>query len=159
MKVLKNTLIIALLIATMFGFSGCGQKKKSITSDEFQSIMKSKNFIVENGKSQYASYPEITECYLSAPSDMSFTIEFYVLDSDSSAQNMFSKNKAIFEEAKEGSKSRFENSVSLANYSKYTLQVDDKYKAISRIDNTLIYVNTSARYKDDVSKILEELGY
>ncbi|MBR2744665.1 MAG: hypothetical protein IKE01_05165 [Clostridia bacterium] len=159
MKVLKNTLIIALLVATMFSFSGCGQKKKSITSSEFQSVMKSKNYIVQDGKSQYASYPEITECYLSAPTDRSFTIEFYVLDSDSSAQGMFAKNKSIFEEAKNSSKTRAESSISLANYAKYTLKVDDKYKVVSRIDNTLIYVDAPVKSKDEVSNILESLGY
>ena len=45
------------------------------------------------------------------------------------------------------------------NYEKYTLVVDGKYKLLSRVENTVLYLNIDDVYKDEVKKIVDELKY
>ena len=56
-------------------------------------------------------------------------------------------------------KTSIETNVELKNYSKYTLLSSGKYMVVSRINNTVIYVNADANYKDNIKNILDELGY
>ncbi len=47
----------------------------------------------------------------------------------------------------------------MKNYSTYSLTTNGKYKYLSRIDNTLIYIDASDDYKDAIKDIIKELGY
>ena len=52
-----------------------------------------------------------------------------------------------------------ETSVSMKNYSKYSLSTGGKFKVVSRIDNTVVYLNVDSNNKDAVRDLLDELGY
>lgn len=155
-KTLKVLFIIAICFTSLFCFSGCGKKKNAISADDFYSKMEKRNFVIKDSKSEYSSHNEIVRSYVAAPQDLSFQIEFIELDTESSAKNMFTSNQRIFQDT---SSSKLETSVSVANYSKYTVEVNGKYKVISRIDNTLVYVDADLKYKDNVNNLLEDLGY
>ena len=155
-KTLKILLVIIICLTSLFCLAGCGKKKTAKTADEFYTIMTEKKFVIKDSKSQYLSHNEIIRSYVAAPSDLSYQIEFLELDSDSSAKNMFASNQRIFQDT---SSTKVETNVSISNYSKYTLEVNGKYKVISRIDKTLVYVDADIKYKDDVNKLLDELGY
>ena len=71
--------------------------------------------------------------------------------------SFFNLNKDVFEKIKGNTAA--ETSVNLKNYSVYTLSTDSKYRVLSRIDNTVVYINVDKQYKDEVKGILEELGY
>ena len=155
-KTLRTLLIFAICLTSLFCLAGCGKKKTAKTADEFYTLMTEKKFVIKDSKSEYSSHNEIIRSYVAAPSDLSYQIEFLELDSDSSAKNMFASNQRIFQDT---SSNKIESSVSASNYDKYTIEVDEKYKVISRIDKTLVYVDSSIQYKDNVNKLLEELGY
>ncbi len=155
-KTLKILLVITICLTSLFCLAGCGKKKTAKTADEFYTIMTEKKYVIKDSKSQYLSHNEIIRSYVAAPSDLSYQIEFLELDSDSSAKNMFASNQRIFQDT---SSTKVETNVSISNYSKYTLEADGKYKVISRIDKTLVYVDADIKYKDDVNKLLDELGY
>ena len=155
-RTLKYVLTIAICFSALFSFTGCGKKKDTISAEEFYSMMEERNFVIKDSKSEYSSHNEILQSYVAAPPDLSFQIEFLVLESDSSAKNMFASNQRIFQSA---SNEKLENSVSVANYEKYTLESNWKYKVISRIDNTLVYVDAELQYKPDVNNLLGEIGY
>ena len=155
-KTLKTLLIFTICLTSLFCLAGCGKKKTAKTADEFYTLMTEKKFVIKDSKSEYSSHNEIIKSYVAAPSDLSYQIEFLELDSDSSAKNMFASNQRIFQDT---SSNKIESSVSASNYDKYTIEVDGKYKVISRIDKTLVYVDSSIQYKDNVNKLLEELGY
>ena len=70
---------------------------------------------------------------------------------------MFNTNKEDFISTKSSSHS--ETNISLKNYDKYSLSSADKFKTVSRIDNTLIYVNVDSSYKKEVVEYLKKLGY
>lgn len=159
MKKTKYVLISLLCIVTLLGFTGCGKNKTSISADEFCSIMEDKGFLTTDSTAQYATSNDISESYIAISSNYAYQIEFIVLDSDSAAQSMFSTNKSIFESEKNSSGSNANTFTELANYSKYTLLANGKYKVVSRIDNTLIFVNANSDYKEEINSILEELGY
>ena len=63
----------------------------------------------------------------------------------------------FFEKQKENTLA--ETNVNGKNYSKYTLSTGNKYKVLSRIDNTVIYLDVDNSYKEEVKNILGELGY
>ena len=44
-------------------------------------------------------------------------------------------------------------------YNKFVLSSDNQYKMLYRINNTVVYVDTRTKYKDDVLNVLKELGY
>ena len=155
-KTLRVLLVFTICLTSLFCLAGCGKKKTAKTADEFYTFMTDKKFVIKDSKSEYSSHNEIVRSYVAAPSDLSYQIEFLELDSDSSAKNMFASNQRIFQDT---SSTKIESSVSTSNYDKYTLEVDGKYKVISRIDKTLVYVDASVEYKDNVNKLLEELGY
>lgn len=155
-KTLSFILLIAISLTSLFFFSGCEKKKTALTADEFYSKMEKKNFVIKDSKSEYSTHNEIIRSYVAAPADLSYQIEFIELDSDSSAKNMFSSNQRIFQDT---SSPKIESSVSKSNYTKYILEVDGKYKVISRIDKTIVYVNADIKYKDDVNTVLNDLGY
>lgn len=157
MKKTKYLLVSLLCLMTVICFAGCGKNKKAISPDEFCTKMEKKGFITTDSTSQYATSKEITESYIAFSKGYEYQIEFVVLDSADAATRMFNQNKSIFESEKNGANSN--TSVELANYSKFTLLVNGKYKVVSRIDNTLIYINADSKYKDDITSILDELGY
>ena len=47
----------------------------------------------------------------------------------------------------------------MKNYSKYTLQSDNKYMVVSRIEDTVVYVKVDSKYKDQIKDLLKEIGY
>lgn len=157
MKKTKYVLVSLLCLVTVLCFTGCGKNKKSISADEFCSKMEDKSFITTDSTAQYATSKEINESYIAISKDYSYQIEFIVLDSDSSAESMYNHNKSTFES--ENPTKNVCTSTSLANYSKYTLLANGKYKVLSRIDNTLIYINADSSHKDEINSILDDLGY
>lgn len=42
---------------------------------------------------------------------------------------------------------------------KYTLSSNNKYMVVSRIANTVIFVNVGSQYKDTIQKLLKEFDY
>ena len=153
MKKLKLFLVVVFVTLTI---TACGGNK-AITSDEFKSKMESKNFTIYNTKSQFASYDQVKEALLAYNEEKDYKIEFYILDTKDSAKIFYKTNKENFEEEKEGLATT--TSVDLNNKNRYTQADSNTFKLISRIDNTVIYVNVNKEYKEDVSNILKELGY
>lgn len=157
MKKLKSIFTIVLCITCLLGFSGCGKKKTPITADEFCDKLESKGFVVSDSSYAYSQYKDISESYIAISPDYKYQIEFIVADSTSGATSLYNTNKSKFELGKGGySKNK---SVEMANYATYSLLSNGKYQVISRIDDTLVYVNVDEQYKDDVQSILSELGY
>ena len=159
MKKLKLLLLPVICLISLICFTGCGKDKTAISAKEFSEKLEDKDYIIQESTSQYSSNEEIIESYIALSEDYSYQIEFIILDSESDASSMYSYNKSRFETERENASSKAHSEVNLANYSKYTLTVNDKYKVLSRIDNTLIYINADSEYKDKIDSVLEDLGY
>ncbi len=150
---MKKLKILSLLLITLL-LTACGNKK-AIDSDKFKSIMRDNNYYVVNSKEQFSEYDYIVESYI-AESD-NYQIEFYILQDDMNAKAFYDYNKEIFD-AERTSISMY-TSVDFTNTNKYTLTLEDSYKVLSRINNTVIYVDVEKEYKNDINSILKKLGY
>ncbi|MCI9366125.1 MAG: hypothetical protein HFJ54_06250 [Clostridia bacterium] len=148
-----------LLIALLIGmFVGLGKTKTPITAETFKEKMEGKGYIVGDVIEQYQSYGYFKQAYIAADKDYSYQIEFYILEDDEYATAFYNTNKTIFENSKSSSGTA-ETNVNLKNNSKYTLSANGKYKVVSRIDNTVIFVNVDDNQRDTIKNILKELGY
>ena len=150
---MKKLKILSLLLITLL-LTACGNKK-AIDSDKFKSIMRDNNYYVINSKEQFSEYDYIVESYI-AESD-NYQIEFYIMQDDMNAKAFYDYNKEIFD-AERTSISMY-TSVDFTNTNKYTLTLEDSYKVLSRINNTVIYVDVEKEYKNDINSILKKLGY
>lgn len=159
MKKLKLLLVPIICLISLVCFTGCGKDKTAISAKEFSEKLEDKDYIIQESTSQYSSNEEIEESYIALSEDYSYQIEFIILESESDASSMYSYNKSRFEAEKEDSNAKAHSEVNLANYSKYTLIVNGEYKVLSRIENTLIYINADSEYKDEIDEALEDLGY
>lgn len=153
---IKSLFIGVFAIAAVLLLTGC-TNKTAISETDFKSKMEEKNFVVQDATYQFENYEYVKKALLAQKEDYSYQIEFYILDTITNAESFFETNKDIFEESK--SNGSTETSVSLGNNDKYTLSTDGQYKLISRIDNTMIYLNVAEENREEVKELVEELGY
>lgn len=151
MKKIKLLICMSMLLFV----TGC-LKKNLISCDDFTEILKDNSYTVTDISEQYTTYDYIKNVVI-AQSDDGFQIEFYVLESKDSAKKLFNNNLSKFESLKEGSST--EVSTNMINYSTYALTSGGYYMYISRVDNTLLYVNVDEQYKSEVKDIVKKLGY
>ena len=158
-KIIILIVIVIIVIIAILGvvFFNLNKEKTSITASSFYTTMSEKGYTVQDANNQFSDYDYIEQVYIAADKDRNYQIEFYELQDDSHATSFYNNNKSIFESSKENNS--VETNTELKNYAKYTLSSNDKYMIVSRIDNTVIYVDVDDDYKDTVKSILDELGY
>jgi len=155
-NVMRKICIISFMILLLLSLASCGKPKTALLADEFQSQVKEAGYAVVDISDQYPD--DAVEAVLIALNEEdNYQIEFYVVPTESQAITAFDENKDTFESEKGNSSSY--SSVSLSNYSKYTLTTNGQYYVISRIGNTFIYVLTTDTNKDAVNNTLKVLGY
>lgn len=152
-------ILIILMLALILGvtFAKLNKEKESITANEFLNNMTAKGYYVEDGTYQFYNYDFVNKVYLAIENNYNYQIEFYEFESDSNALDFYYNNKSIFES--QIGNAELHSEANLKNYSKYTLETDGKYKVVSRINNTAIFVNVDSEYKNEVKALLENLGY
>ncbi|MBP3799703.1 MAG: hypothetical protein ILA19_01850 [Bacilli bacterium] len=154
-KVFKKITIFAVLLCTIIVVTGCS--KKVITAENFKNTMDSKGYNVVDVTDQFASQGTMKKGYVALQKESKYQVEFFELETEVAAESMFETNKKRFEEMK-GSSSA-ETSVDGSNYSKYTLSTGGKFKVVTRVENTLLYLDVDKEYKDEVGTIIDNLGY
>lgn len=156
---MKKTTAIALvmvILCSMLCLAGC-KEKVSVTAEDYKNLMEAKGYTIADASEQFADYDEIAKVYIAVPGDGAYQIEFYELTSAEAAMRLFAGNKSIFEQF-EGNASTH-TSISAANYSNYKLTAGGYYKVLSRIDNTMIYIDAPVEFKDEIKTVLGEIGY
>lgn len=151
----RNIVLFVTCLLILLGVTGCGNKK-AISTSTFKSITEENNYITSDVTNQSISYEYVNEATV-AQSSEGFQIEFYVLDSESNAINMFNTNKDIFESYKGNTST--ETSSNIGNNTIYTLTSNGYYMHLCRVDNTLLYVRVLDSYKDSVKDIIKKIGY
>jgi len=150
--------IIIILIVVVAGialFTYFDQNKKPLTANEFSSIMENHNYIVSDVADQISEYDYVTSSYIASNNE--FQIEFYVFSNDDYALNFYTINKNNFGDYEDNTSTTTE--VNLGNCSRYSLTTISNYMYVSRIGNTVIYIDTPIMYQNNVKSILDELGY
>lgn len=154
MKKTKIALFAMLMITFMLALTGCS--KTAITADDFKAVSESHGLEIVDVTEQYAGYETFQSATVAMNSD-GWQIEFMVLTDERAAIGSFNANKEYFEDFKGNMSS--ETSTAIGNSASYTLTSAGYYMHVCRIDNTMVYVNVPADYKDAVKAVLDELGY
>ncbi len=157
----KALIIIGIIVVVLVGivfvsFNTLNKEKMPISADTFNTTMESKGYVMTDTTSQFAQYGNyMSKSYAAQKSG--YQIEFYELSSEENAISMYSTNKTKFESQK--SSVSASATASMNNYATYSLTTNGKYKYLSRIDNTLVYIDVDESYKDVVKDIMKEIGY
>lgn len=152
----SKILLLAMCVLMLVGcFTGCG-KKTAITDDDFRTIANDNGLSIIDATEQFPD-SLILETASIAKSDDDWQIEFYVLTDSKAATGMFNTNKENFENLK--GNASFQTSVAIGNHAVYSLVSNGTYMHVSRIDNTVVYVNEDAENKDAIDSVLKKMGY
>ena len=152
----KKILYVLTLMVVTVTLTGCGNKK-AITIDEYKDIMSTNSFVLNDAKNRISVNSNIKDIYIAANPKDNYQIEFYVLENVDTAKTFFSENKTRF--SKEVGKNKIETKSKKGNSEKYTVTSLGQYRLVSRIENTVIYLDTRESNKKKVDEILKELGY
>lgn len=161
-KHIKSLVSISLILIMIFALTGCGSlNRTAINTDTFISTAESKEYEVIDILEEYKDIEAIEKATVALKSEdgenILYQIEFYELDAADSAMLMFNENKDLFES--KTSTAVMETTVNLGNFSKYSVISNGKYMVVSRIDNTIVFVDVDKEYKDTVNEFLEAIGY
>ena len=149
--------VVAVALLVVGGIFLFAPNKVALTSNDFKTRLEEKNYIVEDATYQSTDDDNINEMYIATSEDGAYKLEFYILENADYAKMFYNVNKEASEKAKGSSYSQ--SNISLKNYSKYSLSSNNKYKVISRVDNTVIYANVDDEYKEVIKDLLKEIGY
>ena len=155
-KIVILVVVIVILIgilALIITYARLNKEKESISALEFKEKMTDMGFVVRDATT---AYPELAEHIYLADNGF-FTVEFYDAEDEAGARYIYNTLEGNLESAKDGSYD--ETTVTFKNYSKRVLSADDKYFVISRIDDTVVYVEENSKHKSDIKDVLEQLGY
>lgn len=149
--------IVFIIVIVFFRISSNLYKEKTpVSANEFSSTMETDGYTVTDITSQLSQYESyVTKAYVAQKTN--YQIEFYEMSTEENAITLYNYNKSKFENQKTGTYTS--TNVDLKNYSIYSLTVNGKYKYISRIDNTIIYIDADEVYKNDIKNTIKELGY
>lgn len=151
-------IFMALVIGAVIGLvSFLNKEKDSITAEQFKQIMEQENYRVVDARDQVAQFDIVDQVYLAVDSKYNYRIEFYQLENGVVAAVFYNKCVSTLKETK-GS-SVIDSNISGRNYSKYTLETNGQYSVVSRINDTVAYINADSQYKDAIKNILDEIGY
>ena len=151
----KNYLIIFAVI--LFTLCGCSNKSKEVKGiDEFNEISVNNDFKVVDNMNSYENINYIDYATLAVIDDDS-NLEMVIYESVDYAKEV--QENQIENFASRKSTGATEKKDKGKNYYKYSLISNNRYMVSSRVENTLIFCNTSLSNKSNVDAILEELEY
>lgn len=163
MKKIKRILTIIIIVFCTFIMTGCGEKKV-ITAEHFINYMQEKGFdavdLIDN-----LSYPLTgakNACY-STNNAQNTTLSFIVFDNQENAKHYYESTVTDFASDANERYDTSEDDVKItdykkANYEKYILQTNHSYISVTRVDNTVLAVQTTAN-KKALMGYVDELGY
>lgn len=153
-----GVIIVLVIIITLLAVFVFAKDKTPLTAEDFKTKMEEKGYAVTEETNQYVSYDEnIKDVYIATSEEGTYEIEFYIINDVDYAKMFYNNNEEYFESTKGNTFSK--SNMSLKNYSKYTLSTNAKYKVLSRVENTVIYINADDTYRDEIKSILKEIGY
>ena len=149
----KQKLLITLLTCICMLFAtGCVIQKEVKTMSDFTSstqvsTVETKDILEE------VDNPDVKEA-ISAYSGNDWKVDFYVMNSEEDAEEFFNTIKEKYEN-KTGTKTSFTG----LNYSQYTYKYLETYSSFGYVENTVYYGYTEFNFKDEINKVINDLGY
>lgn len=150
---MKKKVLFLIMITIILTLTGCGNKK-ALNSDGFSSELGKEGFSVTDVT--YSMEDKNVE-FVGVANNGNYQIEYHIYKSEESAKKAYEGNKKAFKNYKKKDSKEKENSG--ANYDKYTLELSDEYKVVSRNENTLVYASINLEYKKNLNNVLNKIGY
>ena len=157
MKKIKKIILSLLLLPCVFMLSGCFTQK-SITADQFKNIMEKNGYEVIESTDQYKEIMKVKKSYIALYKNRKFQFELIEFDTIEEAIKIYEINKQKFEEKKSNVANMYIN-LDGKNFSKYRCISGGKYMALTRVNNTLMYVDVNQEYEKEVNKAIKKFGY
>lgn len=153
---MKKRYFILLGLVICLILTGCGGGSKEVKStSDFDTVASNNGFTVNDNMSTYSGNDYITGAMIATTSDI--TIEMVIYDSMENANKVQEGQIDSFNLLKSTGASEKKDKGD--NYYKYFLISNNYYMVSSRVDNTLIFCKTLLTNKEEVDKVLDELGY
>lgn len=149
----KKVLAIALVVGALL--TGCGSKEP-VSAATFTEKAQDQGFEVID-MTEYEDIDGATAA-LFAMNDDDVEIMFIEGEDTDFAKNYYELTKTEYVNAYEEGSS-VHTDVNVGNSQKYTVKNGDVYATVERVDNTIVYVETSTDYRDAVKSLLDELNY
>lgn len=145
---------ILIIFMFLFTLTGCASKDK-ITYSDFEKLFNEEYSVMS--VTDKVNSEDVISAYVALKNNNEYQIEFYLIENEIDTKVIYESNynNVI--------KNKNDNSVIKEkegyNYIKFTMYDLDNYYVISRVENTLIYVNASAQYKDEIEYLLKKIDY
>lgn len=157
MKKIRRVLLSISLFVGVLILTGC-TNRKPITSNDFYNRMKTQNFVLTDVTEQYSEYPHMKKVYVAQSPNLEYQIEFCEISDNAKAKEVYESNKKTFETSL-GNVVKAKLDYNNKNVQKFRAVSAGHFMALTRIDNTVVYVRVPETYYKTVSKILKNLGY
>lgn len=142
-KILGFSLVLILI-------SGCGDKK-ALNKGQITDKLSEEGFLITDITDRMED-KTILSVLVANNSD--YNIEYYSFKDEKTAKEAYKNNKKAFENYKNNGKETKKET-----YNKYKQELSDTYNLLVQVDNTLIYASVNIEYKNDLNKVLKNIGY
>lgn len=153
---MKFKKIILILICGIL-LTGCGNKV-ALSAKEFTEIAENEELIISDAKEYFLDKDYLEDATIAA-SISGWQIEHYTMKTEEDAKTMYNNNKEFFESELDDENKKLAKEIEKDNYTIYSLTASGSFKYMCRIDNTVLYVNSTETNKKSIEKIINKLGY
>ena len=156
--IIKTALCLLIVCAMTLSLAACDLSKDAVSAKKFAEAAEDLDLITQDATDQYGDIDFLKSSTIAASIDddtVLWQAEFMVLKSEDDAESSFSKNKSNFEDEGSGT----EVSMNGLNYESFSKTAGGEYMYLCRVEKTLIYVKVDKEYKDDVSALIDAIGY
>jgi len=147
---------VAFIIIIVLSLAACGgiEPREVLSAEEFTEIMTSEGHFVD--ELFYDNIISGLQTLLIA--DLGdFDVEFFVLESDARAREVYNQIKHSLEDGRGRTSSHRE--VNVANFNRFIQTTDGRFEALTRVENTLVLIITSSENRVRAEAVLDILGY
>ena len=149
MKLIKSSFLIIMILL----LSACGMKSV-LHEKEFKEFFKDKEYVIMDVDEKVNS-SDVVNAIVSIKDDDSYKIEYYLFKNTTSAKVVYYNNRDAIKESNEG----VLKEITGKNYEKFSFSNDESFKVVERVEDTLIFINTEKKYKNEIERLLESMGY
>lgn len=154
----NKKLCCMLLSICMLSLTACGKDKEPVSADMFVEQMERAGLTVTDQTAEVMEGSGLSSAQV-ASLEGEYQIEFYQMDGEDHAKNIYNNAKDDLENQYETANGVAKTNVSMRNYAKFTITAEDRYFIVSRISDTMIYATATKENKDTVKDTVTGLGY
>ena len=149
----KSVLLGLLIIVVVSLLTGCG----------FYNLLDTKEFSEHFGALGYTIDSNVDGLYeskeyvVASKSDMPFKIEYYEFEDEVEAKKVYKKYKSSISEYITSTSQNQETTGAV--FTKTVAESEKEYLVMSRVKNTLIFIEGTVEFKDEINKLLEDIRY